>query len=69
VFDAYAESQAASPPGQFVRAIGRWSLIALVVNSTIGGGVFGLPSAVAAQTGRSSGEFCLSGETDITLSW
>jgi APA family basic amino acid/polyamine antiporter len=54
VFDAPAESQAASPPGQFVRAIGRWSLIALVVNSTIGGGVFGLPSAVAAQTGRSS---------------
>jgi amino acid transporter len=32
--------------------IGRWSLIALVVNSTIGGGIFGLPSSVAALTGR-----------------
>ena len=29
---------------QLVRAIGRWSLTALVVNSIIGSGVFGLPS-------------------------
>jgi basic amino acid/polyamine antiporter, APA family len=48
------QSQAAAPSAQLVRAIGRWSLIALVLNSTIGGGVFGLPSSVAAQTGRSS---------------
>ena len=32
---------------QLVRAIGRWSLTALVVNSVIGSGVFGLPSTVA----------------------
>src|SRR5207302_1158479 len=30
-----------------VRAIGRWSLVALVLNSIIGSGVFGLPSLVA----------------------
>jgi basic amino acid/polyamine antiporter, APA family len=37
-----------------LRAIGRWSLVALVVNSIIGSGVFGLPSTVAALIGRSS---------------
>ncbi len=42
----------ASPPRHgLVRAIGRWSLAALVVNSIIGSGVFGLPSAVAALIG------------------
>jgi APA family basic amino acid/polyamine antiporter len=30
-----------------VRAIGRWSLVALMVNIVIGGGIFGLPSTVA----------------------
>jgi amino acid transporter len=54
VLDAPVQSQAAAPSAKLVRAIGRWSLIALIVNSTIGGGVFGLPSSVAAQTGRSS---------------
>lgn len=37
-----------------VRAIGRWSLVALVVNSIIGSGVFGLPSTVAALIGNYS---------------
>ncbi|MGH9502006.1 MAG: APC family permease [Terriglobales bacterium] len=37
-----------------VRAIGRWSLAALVVNSIIGSGIFGLPSDVARLIGRSS---------------
>lgn len=37
-----------------VRAIGRWSLTALVVNSVIGSGVFGLPSTVAGLVGRFS---------------
>lgn len=36
---------------QLVRAIGRWSLTALVVNSVIGSGVFGLPSTVAGLIG------------------
>jgi len=42
------------PRHELVRAIGRWSLVALVVNSIIGSGVFGLPSTVAALIGRSS---------------
>jgi APA family basic amino acid/polyamine antiporter len=37
-----------------VRAIGRWSLTALVVNSIIGSGVFGLPSVIAGLLGSAS---------------
>jgi APA family basic amino acid/polyamine antiporter len=37
-----------------VRAIGRWSLVALTVNSIIGSGIFGLPSAVANLIGKIS---------------
>jgi amino acid transporter/predicted GNAT family acetyltransferase len=37
-----------------VRAIGRWSLAALMINLIIGSGIFGLPSGVAALTGRQS---------------
>jgi amino acid transporter len=37
-----------------VRAIGRWSLAALMVNIMVGSGIFGLPSKVAAFTGRQS---------------
>ncbi len=37
-----------------VRAIGRWSLAALVLNSIIGSGIFGLPSDVARLIGRAS---------------
>jgi APA family basic amino acid/polyamine antiporter len=43
-----------APRHELIRAIGRWSLVALVVNSIIGSGVFGLPSTVAALIGRSS---------------
>jgi basic amino acid/polyamine antiporter, APA family len=35
-----------------VRAIGRWSLVAVVVNSVIGSGVFGIPSSVAGLAGE-----------------
>jgi basic amino acid/polyamine antiporter, APA family len=35
-----------------VRSIGRWSLIALMINSIIGSGIFGLPSVVAEHLGR-----------------
>ena len=34
-----------------VRTIGRWSLTALMVNSIIGGSIFGLPSVLAARIG------------------
>jgi APA family basic amino acid/polyamine antiporter len=37
-----------------VRAIGRWGLAALVINSVIGSGIFGLPAIVAAYLGRES---------------
>ncbi len=37
-----------------VRAIGRWSLAALMVNSIIGSGIFGLPSSIAGLVGKAS---------------
>jgi basic amino acid/polyamine antiporter, APA family len=37
-----------------VRAIGRWSLAALIVNCIVGSGIFGLPSVLAALLGRAS---------------
>jgi basic amino acid/polyamine antiporter, APA family len=43
-----------SPRTGLVRAIGRWSLTALTVNSVIGSGVFGLPAAVAGLLGKDS---------------
>jgi basic amino acid/polyamine antiporter, APA family len=43
-----------APRSELLRAIGRWSLVALVVNSIIGSGVFGLPSTVAGLIGKSS---------------
>jgi amino acid transporter len=42
------------PSVGLIRAIGRWSFAALVVNSVIGSGVFGLPSAVALHVGAAS---------------
>jgi APA family basic amino acid/polyamine antiporter len=48
------ETSPIQPGRQLVRAIGRWSLTALVVNSIIGSGVFGLPSAIAGRLGRFS---------------
>ena len=43
-----------TPQPGLVRAIGRWSLVALTINSVIGSGVFGLPSVVAGLVGRHS---------------
>lgn len=37
-----------------VRAIGRWSMAALIVNCIIGSGVFGLPAVLAGLLGRAS---------------
>jgi APA family basic amino acid/polyamine antiporter len=48
------EMSSPKPGLELVRAIGRWSLVALVVNSIIGSGVFGLPSVVAALIGNYS---------------
>jgi basic amino acid/polyamine antiporter, APA family len=41
-------------PSHLVRAIGRWGLAALVINSIIGSGIFGLPAIIAADLGRES---------------
>jgi APA family basic amino acid/polyamine antiporter len=48
-----ASTGAALPenPG-LIRTIGRCSLTALIVNSIIGGGIFGLPSVVAGRLGK-----------------
>src|ERR1700691_1261349 len=48
------ETAQITPQHQLIRAIGRWSLVALVVNSIIGSGVFGLPSVVAGLIGNYS---------------
>ena len=55
------------PPHQLVRAIGRWSLVALVVNSIIGSGIFGLPSTVAALIGNSSPYAILAAGAGMTV--
>jgi basic amino acid/polyamine antiporter, APA family len=39
---------------KLVRGIGRWDLVAIVINSIIGAGIFGLPSKVAALLGNYS---------------
>lgn len=39
---------------QLVRAIGRWSLVALMLNSIVGSGIFGQPSLVAGLVGAAS---------------
>jgi len=36
---------------ELIRAIGRWALTAIVINSVIGSGIFGLPSALAGHVG------------------
>jgi amino acid transporter len=41
-----------SPKPQLVRAIGRWTLTALIINLVIGSGIFGLPRDVAKYLGQ-----------------
>jgi amino acid transporter len=43
-----------SPSTGLVRAIGRWSLAALTINSIIGSAIFGLPATVAGLLGKQS---------------
>jgi amino acid transporter len=37
-----------------VRTIGRWSLVALIINTMIGASIFGLPALIAARLGNLS---------------
>jgi basic amino acid/polyamine antiporter, APA family len=55
-----------SPHG-LVRTIGRWSLTALMLNSIIGGGIFGLPSLLAARLGALSPLACLGAGAGVFL--
>ena len=48
------QGQTATRQTGLVRAIGRWSLAALAVNSIIGSGIFGLPATVAGLLGKRS---------------
>jgi basic amino acid/polyamine antiporter, APA family len=50
-----------------VRTIGRWSLTALMINSIIGGGIFGLPSLLAAKLGGLSPLGCLCAGAGILI--
>src|SRR5215470_3775777 len=43
-----------SAPLHLVRAIGRWSMVALALNSILGSAIFGLPSTVVALLGAAS---------------
>ena len=43
-----------SPESRLVRAIGTWGLAAGIVNVTVGGGIFRLPSGVASTLGASA---------------
>lgn len=47
-------AQAGTSSEGLVRAIGRWSLVALTINSILGSGIFGLPSQVADKLGSLS---------------
>lgn len=50
-----------------VRTIGRWSLIALMVNSIVGAGIFGLPAVLAARLAGWSPLSCVVAAFAITV--
>lgn len=41
----------AAAPGSLVRGIGRWDLVAVVINGVIGAGIFGLPGKIYSAVG------------------
>lgn len=43
---------ATSPQPSLPKAIGRWTLAGLIVNSVVGAGIFGLPSSIARHVGN-----------------
>jgi amino acid transporter len=51
---AAARAPQPPPPDRLPREIGRWSAVALVINITIGAGIFGLPSKLYALVGSYS---------------
>jgi APA family basic amino acid/polyamine antiporter len=53
-FHAAAEATLTEESRGLVRTIGRWSLVALILNTMIGASIFGLPALIAARLGRRS---------------
>jgi basic amino acid/polyamine antiporter, APA family len=49
---ARLEANQADAPSGLVRVIGRWSLVALMINTMIGASIFGLPAVIAAYLGK-----------------
>jgi APA family basic amino acid/polyamine antiporter len=47
-----AEAHLSEPAEGLVRTIGRWSLVALIINTMIGASIFGLPALLAGRLGR-----------------
>jgi amino acid transporter len=50
--DEPAETQLTERANGLVRTIGRWSLVALIINTMIGASIFGLPALIAARLGK-----------------
>lgn len=48
------EHSTAAPEARLIRALGVWGLAAGIINVTIGGGIFRLPSAAATQLGTAA---------------
>lgn len=46
------EERVTETSNELVRTIGRWSLVALIINTMIGASIFGLPALIAARLGR-----------------
>jgi APA family basic amino acid/polyamine antiporter len=47
-----ADAQLTAHANGLVRTIGRWSLVALIINTMIGASIFGLPALIAARLGK-----------------
>jgi APA family basic amino acid/polyamine antiporter len=47
-----ADAQLTERANGLVRTIGRWSLVALIINTMIGASIFGLPALIAARLGK-----------------
>jgi basic amino acid/polyamine antiporter, APA family len=51
----------------FVRAIGRWALTGLMINCTIGGGIFGVPGVLAHRLGVASPIAMMAGGITVAI--
>lgn len=61
------ERRSISEAGDLKRVIGRWSLTALIINSVVGAGIFGLPRTIAIAVGDSAPIACVLGAMAAAL--